>query len=111
MSQLDRQKWNARYSEGSHAAKEPSLLLTAAEGFLPRQGRALDVAGGAGRHAIWLAKRGLDVTLADVSEVALAIAQRRSDDEGVSLKLHQVDLENEPIPPGEWSLIVMLHYL
>jgi 2-polyprenyl-3-methyl-5-hydroxy-6-metoxy-1,4-benzoquinol methylase len=111
MSEFDRQKWNARYLEGRHASEEPSVLLTSAEAFLPRSGKALDLAGGGGRHAIWLAKRGLDVTLADVSDEGLKLAERRAAEHPVSLRLVQVDLESDPMPAGPWNLIVLLHYL
>jgi SAM-dependent methyltransferase len=111
MSDEDRQKWNARYRAGSHSSTEPLLLLTAAEAWLPRQGRALDLAGGTGRHALWLAKRGFDATLVDVSDVALGIARQRSQKADVSLATLQLDLEAEPPPPGPWDLIVIFHYL
>lgn len=111
MSEFDRQKWNARYREGRHASDEPSILLTEAEAYLPGRGTALDLAGGGGRHAIWLAKRGLDVTLADVSEEGLKVAERRAAEQDVSLRLARVDLQTDPIPAGPWNLIVMLHYL
>ena len=51
MSQEDREKWNYRYATGDHASFEPSPLLVAEADWLPTSGRALDVAGGAGRHA------------------------------------------------------------
>ena len=35
----------------------------------------VDIAGGAGANALWLARRGLDVTLADISPVGLALAE------------------------------------
>ena len=59
----ERDKWNRRYREGSHGSHEPDpLLLHAYENFIeplfPEAGRALDVAGGVGRHAIWMAEHG-----------------------------------------------------
>jgi 2-polyprenyl-3-methyl-5-hydroxy-6-metoxy-1,4-benzoquinol methylase len=68
----EKTSWNKRYSEGSHSSLEPDpLLLRAYEEFLPSHaaGTALDVAGGVGRHALWLAERGWKVKLLDVSEV------------------------------------------
>ena len=57
--------WDERYSRGEHATPEPSpLLARAVELFVPKtaarvvSGRALDLACGAGRHAIFLAERG-----------------------------------------------------
>jgi ubiquinone/menaquinone biosynthesis C-methylase UbiE len=56
--------------------------LTGLDDLLPRRGRALDVAGGTGRHALWLARRGLDTTLADVPQVALEKAAAAASEEG-----------------------------
>ena len=110
MSDADRKKWDAKYAAGA-APTEPSLLLTQLDNFLPSRGRALDVAGGAGRHAIWLARRGLDVTLADISPAGLEIARTRAAAVGVSLSTSLVDLERDPIPQGPWDLIVSFHFL
>ena len=107
----DRDKWNAKYKQAESAPTEPSILLKSLEGILPRRGRALDVAGGAGRHAIWLAKRGLDVTLADISAVGLEIARRRSHLAGTSIDTCEIDFTVDPFPAGPWDLIVSFHYL
>src|SRR5262245_61692495 len=100
------EKWDARYRERG-APGDPSPWVTSLDGVLPHRGRALDVAGGAGRHAIWLARRGLDVTLCDVSTVGLEIAARAEP----RLTCRRVDLESEPLPAGPWDLIVCFHYL
>jgi 2-polyprenyl-3-methyl-5-hydroxy-6-metoxy-1,4-benzoquinol methylase len=66
--------WDKKYSERSHSSLEPDpLLLRAYDEFLSgtAPGSALDVAGGVGRHAIWLAQRGWRVTLMDISEVGI----------------------------------------
>ena len=78
MPHFDRQKWDAKYAAAEEIPREPSAVLRSLEKLLPRCGRALDVAGGAGRNAIWLAKRGLDVTIADVSPRGLALACERA---------------------------------
>jgi SAM-dependent methyltransferase len=73
---------------------------------LPRRGRALDAAGGAGRHTLWLASRGLDVTLVDVSDVAVTLARAA----GIA-DARVWDLEEQGAPPGPWDLILSFHYL
>jgi tellurite methyltransferase len=110
MSTEDREKWDARYRE-REAPAAPSSFLVGLDALLPRRGRALDVAGGAGRNALWLARRGLTVTLADVSGVALAQASRAAREEGLSLATVQVDLEAAPFPEGPWDVIVCTYYL
>lgn len=110
MSLDDREKWNARYREQG-APSAPSSFLTGLDALLPRSGRALDVGGGAGRNALWLARRGLAVTLADVSEVALEQAARAAREGGLPLATVQVDLEAAPMPDGPWDLIVCTYFL
>jgi SAM-dependent methyltransferase len=106
----DREKWNARFRE-QRELSPPSPFLLELGPLLPRRGRALDVAGGAGRHAIWLARRGLEVTLVDISDVALEIAQRQAEAAGVALRTSRADLEVDPLPAGPWELIACVNYL
>jgi SAM-dependent methyltransferase len=110
MASGDRERWNVRHAE-REAPGEPSAFVAALDGLLPRSGRALDVAGGAGRHALWLARRGLDVTLADVSDVALARAAAAAREEGIPLATLEVDLEAAPLPAGPWDLVLCTYFL
>src|SRR5688500_11210192 len=96
----DRQSWNQRWRERGDVATPPSSFVLSQAHHLPTRGRALDVAGGAGRHAVWLAARGLDVTLVDVAEAGLDLAARRAAADGVELTLVRTDLDHEDLPPG-----------
>jgi len=69
------------------------------------------VAGGAGRHSIWLAERGLDVTLVDLSPVALELAMVAAASSGVQIRVLERDLEGDPLPEGPWDAVVCFHYL
>lgn len=111
MSNLDRDKWNAKYTALAAAPREPSVVFLALEKYLPRTGRAIDIAGGGGRHSIWLARRGLDVTVADISAVGLNIAEQRAVERGLSIQTLEIDLEQSPFPAGPWNLIVSVCYL
>jgi SAM-dependent methyltransferase len=84
VAERERSYWNQRYGEPDAVGREPDeFLVRAYADFLrpafPASGDALDLAGGAGRHALFLAEKGWRVTLADISEVALerALAQAR----------------------------------
>ncbi len=90
---------------------EPSPYLLSLDGVLPRRGRALDIAGGAGRHAAWLAARGLDVTLLDISKAGLVHAKARAAATGVSIRTLECDLETQALPRGPWDLILCSYYL
>lgn len=77
----DREYWNQRYNEGSHEARNPDPFLLNTYGkfiapIFPQGGHALDIAGGTGRHALWLASRGWKVTMVDVSDVGIDRAKR-----------------------------------
>jgi 2-polyprenyl-3-methyl-5-hydroxy-6-metoxy-1,4-benzoquinol methylase len=110
MPHFDRQKWDAKYA-AEEAPREPSAVLRSLESLLPTSGRAIDVAGGAGRNAIWLAKQGMDVTIADVSPHGLELACERAREAGVSVTPLCTDLEDTPFPTGPWNLILSVCYL
>jgi tellurite methyltransferase len=78
--------WNRKHSERSHSSLVPDpFLVSAYDEFLlsaPPE-KALDVAGGVGRHAIWLAERGWHVNLMDISDVGIQQAEENAKQAGV----------------------------
>lgn len=111
MAVKDQDKWNQKYQAGSHTSREVSpALLDLAEMF-PRVGKALDVAGGAGRNSLWMAQRGLSVTLIDVSNVALEIAENRAAELQLALTVERSDLEVDGLPKGPWDVILFHDFL
>jgi SAM-dependent methyltransferase len=68
---MDADEWNERYrtSELMWSAG-PNQFVAAELADLPA-GRAVDLAAGEGRNAIWLARRGLQVTAVDFAQAAL----------------------------------------
>lgn len=70
-----RSHWDIKYEQGLPSLEKPDpFYLSAFARFVadrfPKGGTALDLAGGIGRHALWLAKRNWRVTVVDISEVA-----------------------------------------
>lgn len=64
------QDWDARYAAGTSWGTEPNRWVRAhVEGLAP--GRAVDLAAGQGRHAVWLASRGWHVLAVDFSTEAV----------------------------------------
>jgi len=104
--------WEKRYQKGERVNDEPHPLVT---GFASKlvPGRALDVASGAGRHAIWLAERGWQVTAVDNSPTAMQILQQRSRDKAVLIHSIVADLERHEfvIERESYDLIVVCNYL
>jgi tellurite methyltransferase len=111
MSRADADRWNARYRAGEAQGAAPSPFLLSLEPLLPRAGRALDVAGGAGRNALWLAARGLTVTLVDIAEEGLALARAAAAGRGLPLETLCADLEEAPLPDGPFDLVVCTLFL
>ncbi len=104
--------WDERYRRGEHATEEPSSLLVRAIENL-RVGRALDIACGAGRHALFLAERGWQVVAVDSSEVGIEITRERARERGVRLRAVVADLERGEfqIEPEAYDLICDFYYL
>jgi tellurite methyltransferase len=109
-------EWNQRYDQGSHASLDPDPFFVRAyrEFVEPRfkyVGRALDLAGGLGRHALYLAERGWLVTLMDTSDVALKQARRLAEQADLHIFAEQVDLTDAQLPEDAFDLIVVFFYL
>lgn len=78
-----------------------------------RRGRALDLACGPGRHAIWLAQQRWKVTAVDSSSVAIDMLRDRAGLHRVSVDARIADLERHEfeIEPQSFDLIVVCNYL
>jgi len=129
MDLTEQTRWNQRYSESPQSWVEPDTFLTAAyKEWLAdtAPGPALDVAGGAGRNAVWLAERGWRVKLIDISDVALKMAREKFEmvkkaassqpkNAAVrkgSLKTEIVDLNSiSHLGTEEYPLVVMFYFL
>ncbi|MCH2371495.1 MAG: class I SAM-dependent methyltransferase [Pirellulales bacterium] len=103
MTKSDKEKWDRKYAK-QDLYQEVSQVVLAYQHWIPAEGKALDVAGGTGRHAIWLAQRGLDVSLVDVSSEALRQAAIRASEAGVELTTFCRDLDGG-LPEGKWDFI------
>jgi SAM-dependent methyltransferase len=75
---MKRDDWDTRYAaEELVWSAGPNRFLVSEVADLP-PGRALDLACGEGRNAIWLAERGWQVTAVDFSEVGVEKGRRRN---------------------------------
>jgi rhodanese-related sulfurtransferase len=97
----------------------PSSWLVDNADLLPQGGRALDVACGAGRHALLLAAAGFDVTAIDRDAAALDRLRPQSERLGLHLRTEVVDLEREDasasspevLAPDTYDLVLVTRYL
>ena len=105
---MDLRGWDERYRT-TEIGLTPTPLLVATAGRLP-PGRALDLACGTGRNALWLAAHGWQVTAVDGSKTAIELLRAKAP---ASLDTCIADLERGDyrIEPAAWDLIAMCYYL
>ncbi|MCZ6491629.1 MAG: class I SAM-dependent methyltransferase [Acidobacteria bacterium] len=119
MSQQERAKWDERFRTGDHADKQPDPFLEQLEEYsdlFPEKRRALDVACGAGRNAVYLAEKGWNVTACDISQEGLRRAKALATERGVRLELFCQDLfcqdlETASLGTSCFDLIICFFYL
>ena len=107
----DAEHWDARYAESTRLwSAAPNA--TVAELVTPlRPGRALDVGTGEGRHAVWLASRGWDVTAVDFSAVGVDKGRREADVRGIAVDWVVADAREWSPPEGAAYDLVLVAYL
>ena len=101
------------------ASYEPAARLWSASTFLERvidrcpPGRALDLACGSGRAAVYLALAGWAVEAWDVDASALVLASEFAARQGVHIVARECDLEAGPLalPEPGFDVIVVVRYL
>ncbi|MFD0271001.1 class I SAM-dependent methyltransferase [Streptomyces sp. NPDC127106] len=102
----DQEFWDSRYRESDRiwSGNPNTALVREVADLAP--GRALDLGCGEGADAVWLARRGWQVTGTDISEVALERAAAHAAEAGVA---DRVDLQRhdlaESFPSGEFDLV------
>ena len=103
--------WNERYSvEEDKELRKPASSLV--ELFSQKgRGRALDIACGDGRNAIFLASQGYEVTAVDSSEVAITRARKLAKESSVNVGFICADLETCEIEESSYDLIICYYYL
>ncbi len=90
---------------------KPATFLVDNLGLLPK-GRALDIAMGNGRNAIYLAQMGFDVEGVDLSPEAVKSALISAEKAGVNIRARTADLEAEyQINKDGYDVIICFNYL
>jgi SAM-dependent methyltransferase len=105
---MDAHDWDRRYLD------QPSPWTDEANRFLAETvadlepGRALDLACGEGRNALWLARRGWSVTGLDFSSVAVDRARDIAADEELDARFETIDLRHWT-PDDDFDLVCVLY--
>lgn len=106
---MSRERWNRRYGETDLLWSEGPNRFLVAEVASLAPARALDLACGEGRNAIWLAGAGWQVTAVDFADVALARAERRAAAADARIELVHADLVEWEPPREAFDLVAVLY--
>jgi len=107
----DAESWDARYAESDWLwSAGPNATIAEIVGDIP-PGTALDVGAGEGRHAVWLAERGWDVTAVDFSAVGLQKGRCHAETRGVTVTWVHADVREWLPPAGTTYDLVLMVYL
>jgi SAM-dependent methyltransferase len=107
--------WDRKYERGLPSLEHPDpFFVTAFDSFVtsafPLGGNALDVAGGLGRHALFLAQRKWKVTTVDISQVAIRTLGQKAQQLGVTLDMFALDAKDYLFASNQFDLIVMFYH-
>ncbi len=107
----DQERWDKRFGKREFAlGKKPNPFLKKHIHLLPK-GRALDIATGEGRNAVFLAQNGFEVDAVDISEKGLKKARKLAEEKGVKINTFLIDLNQYYIAKERYDLITNFYFL
>lgn len=107
----DQGRWDKKYREKKFELnQDANSILKKNIRLFPKE-KALDVAAGEGRNAIFLARNGFNVEAVDISKIGLSRARKLAKAQGVKIKTIMADLDNYSIPSGHYDLIIDFYFL
>jgi tellurite methyltransferase len=108
--------WDQKYQQEMASLTKPDPFFLSAykqfvEDSFPNAGVVLDLAGGLGRHALWLASRGWRVNVVDISEVAIGRLRQTALQLDLPLDLFAMAATEYQFEPARFDLIVLFYHL
>jgi SAM-dependent methyltransferase len=108
--------WDQKYQQEMASLTKPDPFFLSAykqfvEDSFPNAGVVLDLAGGLGRHALWLASRGWGVNVVDISEVAIGRLRQTALQLDLPLDLFAMAATEYHFEPAQFDLIVLFYHL
>lgn len=105
----ERERWDQRHAFDEED-RDPDSIVREASKLIPA-GRALDLACGTGRNALYLARSGWSVLAVDYSASALEKVRQRTVADGVQIESLLEDLTDWALPTDSFDLICDCRYL
>ncbi len=111
----DRERWNRKHASVQVGGWAPRPWLVDHRALLDEQQgrRALDVACGRGREALYLAEIGFAVDALDVSDVVVDALARAARERDLAVQARRVDLSAVPPPlaSGVYDVVTCFYFL
>ena len=109
-SESTKARWNERYDRNMYIyGKEPTAFLKEKMDGL-KKGKALVLAMGEGRNAVYLAQNGFDVTGVDISEVAIEKCNELAKEKNTTVNAVVADLTDYDMGEEQFDLITKFYY-
>lgn len=106
----DKERWNLKYEGTTYIyGKEPTAFLKEKLPLLTK-GKALVLAMGEGRNAVYLAENGFVVTGVDISEVGIEKCERLAEERGVEVNSIVADLTDYDLGKEQYDLITNFYF-
>ena len=109
-SESTKARWDERYDRDMYIyGKEPAAFLKQKISGL-KKGKALVLAMGEGRNAVYLAQNGFDVTGVDISEVAIEKCNKLAKERNTTVNAVVADLTDYDMGEVQFDLITKFYY-
>lgn len=105
----DKDKWDHRYSGRDGGASGPDALLHSFRHLLT-SGKALDIAAGSGRNALFAAERGYTVDAVDISPMALKQLNEAAKEKNLPVNCIEADLDDYHLPEDTYDLVLVFQF-
>ena len=107
----ERDYWNQRYATRELIWTAEANRFVAEEVSTLNPGRALDLAAGEGRNAVWLAERGWQVRAVDLSDVAIGKARQLATSRNVvdRIDFQTTDLRGYEPEAASFDLVMLIY--
>ncbi len=112
MSLKDKEKWNQKYQADEYiSGKGPCEWLAENASLLTGKGKALDIACGEGRNAVYAASLGYDVLGIDISEAGVQKTQALAKEKNCSIDTLVTDLDDFEFSENTFDLVMCFNFL
>lgn len=105
-----KKQWDRLFSQPGYIFGTEPIPLLRENLSLLRPGKALVLAMGEGRNAVYLARHGFEVTGIDISEVAADKCRQLAAAHGVEIEIIVADLRDYEFPEASYELITNLYF-